>query len=751
MLDQTRRELGSASVPIVVNQGNSSGKTAMHHAAWAGDLEVMRLLINANASVDALSVRGHAPLHQACSRPELASAATSLLLDCGASPAVRNVRGDTPCSLAAQHGFPSSVLDRMRQAEATASWVDFHKTKLSRETRRALMCDSGTIMFSSDDQQRKILACGDAVVDTAPLENCCALIICLCPRSQKGRPTGDKKVKERTEGRRSKSSAPSLSPEATYAAGLEAWRRRYNAADSWSLEQWADELDLYVAAVFPDRGENAPSTEMRQCISAGVTVALANNTRPFEKNLVMMTQSIAANMQSTSKQRRCRGGLLRGSFLHVVAESLSARPPCSAERICEAVMAQPSTTAVGLLVDPRTNPQDVYLEGNTDGTQRARLVAWLLTEAVGEQDAHNCTHLALRVILAFSAQTTREWPAVSDLLTKTAADSGDFGILKAIRTHGGQLVDGATLVQSAMDAGGKARRPLSWVRKLQWLALAWGVPAPLPSPEHSKDLELTMLQTLLGGRLRSVAPEYADGIPYLECLLVSADVSGTVGPSARNPCRGGGASVLQATYTVEWVDSLDGLDRMGTALRGASIVGLDAEWREPWPCSTIQLALLPQRVTWVVCTLHSRNGPDYFQRLGKVLAAVLSADHITKIGFAFAQDYLRIQTICPALVQVTPAQDTLIDFHDDLDTAMGTSREDPHAQLRQRIRPLARRSLCVLASAVFDAELSKGPQISNWDRRPLRDDQLRYAALDAEVLIRLYQAFHGEVPDIQPL
>ena len=37
--------------------------------------------------------------------------------------------------------------------------------------------------------------------------------------------------------------------------------------------------------------------------------------------------------------------------------------------------------------------------------------------------------------------------------------------------------------------------------------------------------------------------------------------------------------------------------------------------------------------------------------------------------------------------------------------------------------------------------LDKSSQTSNWSRRPLNGDQLRYAALDAELLLALHDRF----------
>ena len=51
--------------------------------------------------------------------------------------------------------------------------------------------------------------------------------------------------------------------------------------------------------------------------------------------------------------------------------------------------------------------------------------------------------------------------------------------------------------------------------------------------------------------------------------------------------------------------------------------------------------------------------------------------------------------------------------------------------------------------AVCERELSlsmdKGMQMSNWTQRPLSKEQLQYAALDAEVMIQLYDIFSGEM------
>jgi len=47
-------------------------------------------------------------------------------------------------------------------------------------------------------------------------------------------------------------------------------------------------------------------------------------------------------------------------------------------------------------------------------------------------------------------------------------------------------------------------------------------------------------------------------------------------------------------------------------------------------------------------------------------------------------------------------------------------------------------SLAMVCERELGMSLDKAAQTSNWSRRPLSPDQLQYAALDAEILLMLY-------------
>ena len=56
-------------------------------------------------------------------------------------------------------------------------------------------------------------------------------------------------------------------------------------------------------------------------------------------------------------------------------------------------------------------------------------------------------------------------------------------------------------------------------------------------------------------------------------------------------------------------------------------------------------------------------------------------------------------------------------------------------------RVLGGHSLGSVCERELDRVLDKGEQTSDWTRRPLSASQVAYAALDAEVMLELYEVF----------
>lgn len=80
--------------------------------------------------------------------------------------------------------------------------------------------------------------------------------------------------------------------------------------------------------------------------------------------------------------------------------------------------------------------------------------------------------------------------------------------------------------------------------------------------------------------------------------------------------------------------------------------------------------------------------------------------------------------------------------------AVGGVFDTMEASRRARgIDALGGHSLAMVCDRELGLALDKAPQTSNWSKRPLDGDQLRYAALDAEVLLALYDRMAAESGD----
>lgn len=84
------------------NQTDDSSRTAMHYAAINGNLQIIAILIKADAKLNPVDTLENTPLHLAADRNQ--TQAAELLVDAGAAVDPQNKDGMTPLMMAANRG-----------------------------------------------------------------------------------------------------------------------------------------------------------------------------------------------------------------------------------------------------------------------------------------------------------------------------------------------------------------------------------------------------------------------------------------------------------------------------------------------------------------------------------------------------------------------------------------------------------------------------------------------------------------------
>ncbi len=160
---------------------------------------------------------------------------------------------------------------------------------------------------------------------------------------------------------------------------------------------------------------------------------------------------------------------------------------------------------------------------------------------------------------------------------------------------------------------------------------------------------------------------------------------------------------------IRWVDTPAALRAIGVDLRGAEAVGLDVETTLDFGTLCLIQIATKERTYLIDPFAVADLGP-----LVEVLASVRPAKVIHNARF---------ERRVLAAVGIT-----LGGVFDTLEASREARGPDA----------LGGHSLAMVCERELGIRLDKSPQTSNWSQRPLEPDQLRYAALDAEVLLPLY-------------
>uniref|UniRef100_A0A1A9X004 3'-5' exonuclease domain-containing protein n=1 Tax=Glossina brevipalpis TaxID=37001 RepID=A0A1A9X004_9MUSC len=181
------------------------------------------------------------------------------------------------------------------------------------------------------------------------------------------------------------------------------------------------------------------------------------------------------------------------------------------------------------------------------------------------------------------------------------------------------------------------------------------------------------------------------------------------------------------------IDSKPKFLEMLTYLEKHVLIAFDSEWK-PAVCNDNIVSLLQlstaEKVFLVDCL-----SPRLDCRLWKLLGSkIFNNLEILKIGFSLDQDIRMLHKTLPLQLNLQ-ATSCYLDMRD----LWRRLKYMPAVKFPFEQQTLGGESLSVLTELCLGKKLDKSNQCSNWANRPLRRDQLIYAALDAHCLILIYQ------------
>ncbi|KAM6047327.1 exonuclease mut-7 homolog isoform 10-T14 [Theristicus caerulescens] len=207
--------------------------------------------------------------------------------------------------------------------------------------------------------------------------------------------------------------------------------------------------------------------------------------------------------------------------------------------------------------------------------------------------------------------------------------------------------------------------------------------------------------------------------------------------------------VLQA-----WDETLQCWEKV---LQPGQVVGIDMEWRPSFGMvgkprvSLLQIALkdevflfdLPRLLEQAETEGEKEKLPHFIQKLYSDAA-------ITKLGYGMAGDLSSLAATWSALKDTDKQARGVVDLltvdkqlqKSSIDWKKGGRKVDvlsPEQSYEDRGFRQPEKGLSLLVQHVLGKPLDKTEQLSNWEKRPLREEQIIYAASDAYCLLEIYE------------
>lgn len=196
---------------------------------------------------------------------------------------------------------------------------------------------------------------------------------------------------------------------------------------------------------------------------------------------------------------------------------------------------------------------------------------------------------------------------------------------------------------------------------------------------------------------------------------------------------------------VQFVDTPEALQKCrDIVLKEGVVVGVDMEWQPTFGCiSTEQVALIQLAVSdhvylLDICAKEFCQHPDTIS----FIRSLFSEPNVLKLGYGMAGDLKCLLATWHQFLEEPLKREGVLDLlniHQKIQQGKSNrTRSGPSEVLVGENS--GEKGLSLLVQQVLGKPLDKTEQMSNWEKRPLRISQIRYAVADAYCLLDVYAA-----------
>ncbi|CRL04117.1 CLUMA_CG017229, isoform A [Clunio marinus] len=182
-------------------------------------------------------------------------------------------------------------------------------------------------------------------------------------------------------------------------------------------------------------------------------------------------------------------------------------------------------------------------------------------------------------------------------------------------------------------------------------------------------------------------------------------------------------------------------------LSSTKMIAFDTEWKPTiLSCNNVSLIQLAHRdliyLVDVITLTQEKMCDEDWGLLGKW---IFNNDEILKLGFAHSTDISMLMKFQPLGIQSSQQSSH---SYLDLQGLWQKVSNFPDFKFPFHDDDLPSHSLSNLVKLCFGKKLDKSNQFSNWQQRPLRDEQILYAALDAYCLFEIYDVIGNVISNM---